>query len=605
MKTIFPYIKMIKAYVLLGNTIKGYFIFGGAIALINNITLMIGGIQGEGVVSTGNILIKALSRLGYFTYGFRNFSSRIKGGHTNYIIEIATKKILACSDKLDILVATDMETVEVNIEKLKEGGLLLYDSIIDPKGYFVDEDFKAISFPFTNIAKQHGSYIMKNTAIVAFITKLLGISIDAIENIIREIYEKKGEATIEKNLLVFEKAIKVYEESMKGYRSYTLNKGSVNKMASMIGNEALALGALMAGCRFVPSYPITPASEILEYMAKHLPDYNGVVIQTEDEISAVTMAIGGAYAGARTMTASSGPGLSLMMEGIGLAGMAEIPIVVLDVQRVGPSTGLPTKHEQSDLQFLYNSSHGEIPLIIISPYSVEECFYQSIEAFNLAEKYQCPVIILSDLALGLSIQTIEDLNKDKIVIDRGKLISKNDINELQHDFKRFDFTEDNISPRTIPGVSGGIHKVTGLEHSLIGTPNNDSEIRKKMMDKRLNKVKELESIDGVNLWENQNSELLILSMGSGYGIIKKVIEDNNLPVSYGVFKRIKPLPTKQLDNLFEKYSKILILENNATAQLASIIKQSIDSHNKITSLLKYNGMPFELNEVKSKIEELI
>lgn len=573
--------------------------------MINNTTLMIGGTQGEGIVSTGNILIKALSRLGYFTYGFRNFSSRIKGGHTNYIIEIGTKKVLACSDKLDILVAPDMETVEINIERLKRGGLLLYDSIIDPEGYFVNEDFKAISFPFTDIAKKHGSYIMKNTALIGFLTSLLGIPQGSIGDVIKETYKKKGSEVIEKNLSVLKKSLEEYEELMEEFKNYNLDKPSGNKMASMLGNEALALGALMGGCRFVPSYPITPASEILEYMAKILPNYNGVVIQTEDEISAVTMAIGGAYAGARTMTASSGPGISLMMEGIGLAGTAEIPLVIAAVQRTGPSTGLPTKHEQSDIQFLYNSSHGEIPLIIIAPYSVEECFYQAIEAFNLSEKYQCPVIILSDLALGLSQQTIDELDKNKIIIDRGKLISREALDELTHNFKRFDFTEDNISPRSIPGLPGGIHKVTGLEHSLIGAPSNDVETRKKMMDKRLNKIKELENVEGIDLFENQTTDLLILSMGSNYGTVKKAVEDNSLPVSYGVFKRIKPIPLKQLNILFNKYSKILIVENNATGQLASIVKENISSHNKITSLLKYNGMPFELGEIKSKIEELI
>jgi len=576
---------------------------GGA-TLVKNITLMIGGIQGEGIVSTGNILIRALSRLGYYAFGFRNFSSRIKGGHTNYIIEISTERVLACSDKLDILIATDMETVEINIARLRNGGLLIHDSVIDPKGYFVEENYDILSFPFTDIAKEKGSYIMKNTAILGLLISILGIPIKSIEELMKDTFKRKGNKIIEDNISVLNKSFRTFSD-MNISNSFTLEKSRGVKRASMIGNEAIAFGSLMAGCRFVPTYPITPASEIMEEMARYLPKYNGIVIQTEDEISAITMAIGGAYAGARTMTASSGPGISLMMEGIGLAGMAEIPVVIANIQRVGPSTGLPTKHEQSDISFVYNSSHGEIPLIIVTPYSVEECFYQSIEAFNLAEKYQCPVIILSDLSLGLSRQTIEALDKDKIVIDRGKLVNKNNLKDSPIDFKRYDFSEDNISLRSIPGLMGGIHKVTGLEHSLIGIPNNDAKIRRKMMDKRLKKIKDLENIKGIDLFEKINNNLLILTIGSNYGIVKKAIEDNNLSISYGVFRRIKPLPMRDLKDIFERYTKVMIVENNATGQLASIIKENIPCHEKIYSLLKYDGRPFEVNEIISKIEELI
>lgn len=571
----------------------------------DNITLMIGGMQGEGIVSTGNILIKTLSRLGYFTYGFRNFSSRIKGGHTNYIIEISTEEVLACSDELDILIASDMETVEVNIDRLKDGGLLIHDSIFDPKGYFVQENFEILSFPFTDIAKENGSYIMKNTSLIGLLTRILNIPIKEVKQLIEETYRKKGEGVVSKNIAVLKKSFEEPIDAEDLLSRYNLNTSFNEKRASMLGNEAIGLGALMAGCRFMPAYPITPASEIMEYLSKKLPNYNGIVIQTEDEISAVTMAIGGAYGGSRSITASSGPGLSLMMESLGLAGISEIPLVIVDVQRAGPSTGLPTKHEQSDIQFLYYGPHGEIPSIILTPYSVEECFYQTIDAFNLAEKYQCPVIILSDLSLGLSRQTITELNRNKIIIDRGKIFNSSNLDSNDIDFKRFEFTEDNISPRTLPGFINGIHKVTGLEHSLIGTPNNDPENRKKMMDKRLNKVRELEDGENIDIFEDGNNDLLVLSLGSNYGLVKKAINDNNLACDYGVFRMIKPMPIKQLKSLSEKYSKILIVENNARGQLLSIIRQEIDCHSKFHSLLKYDGTPFKVSEIKTKIEELI
>jgi len=573
--------------------------------LANNITLMIAGIQGEGIVSTGNILIKTLSRLGYYTYGARSFASRIKGGHTSYMIEISTKEVLACNDKLDILIASDMESIETNIGKLRNGGLLVHDSIINPKDYFVQEDFQILSFPFTDIAKELGSSIMKNTSIIGLIGRLLNIPMKSIDSIIRDTYIKKGENIILKNLFILEKSYNTSIDIKKFSKKYSLRSVTPQKRPSMIGNQAIALGALMGGCRLMAAYPITPASEIMEYLSKNLPKYNGILVQTEDEIAAVTLAIGGAYAGARSMTATSGPGISLMMEGIGLAGMTEIPIVIVDSQRAGPSTGLPTKHEQSDIQFLYYGPHGEIPLIIVTPYSVEECFYQTIDAFNLAEKYQCPVVILSDLTLGLSRQTIDNLSKDRINIDRGKIVDEGKSSDYIHSFKRFDFSKDNISTRSFPGMENGIHKVTGLEHSVIGVPNNTPENRKKMMDKRLNKIKELEAESNIDLFGDLNSDLLVLSIGSNYGIIKKAVEGFNLPIVYGMFKIIKPLPTKQLKSLLDTYSKILIVENNATGQLISIIKQEMGYNEKLNSLIKYDGTPFKIKEIKDRAEELI
>ncbi len=575
------------------------------INLLNNVTLMIGGVQGEGIVSTGNTLIKTLSRLGYHTYGFRNFSSRIKGGHTNYILEISTDKVLACSDKLDILVASDRDTIDINIDSLKEGGLLICDSILDPHEYINNRNIEVIMFPFTDIAKEFGTYIMKNTSLVGFLGKLFNIPFNNLAKVIKETFAKKSDEIISKNVLVLEKSYTKETDNNTLTTEYNLASADNEKRASMIGNEAIALGALMAGCRFMPSYPITPASEVMEYLSKKLWNYNGIVIQTEDEIAAITMAIGGAYSGARTMTATSGPGISLMMEGIGLAGIAEIPVVIVDTQRVGPSTGLPTKHEQSDISALYYASHGEIPLIILTPYSVEECFYQGIEAFNLAEKYQCPVVILSDLSLGLSRQTIDALDKDKIIINRGKFLKSEETIANESSFSRFAFTKDNISPRSLPGFPNGIHKVTGLEHSVIGTPNQDPENRKKMMNKRLDKIRELELENNIAIFGKQDNDLLILSMGSNYGIIKKAVEDRNLSADYGTFKLIKPLPKKQLKDLFNKYSKILIVENNATGQLFSIIKQELPFYDKLYSLLKYDGNPFTINEIKTKVEELI
>ncbi|WZL74167.1 2-oxoacid:acceptor oxidoreductase subunit alpha [Clostridiaceae bacterium 35-E11] len=578
--------------------------------MTKSITLMLGGTQGEGIVSTGNILIRALSRAGYYTYGCRTFSSRIKGGHTNYRIDIHTDKIFSTKDQLDILVAFDQDSIELNYANLKKNGLLIYDDIITVKDLISDasqEDIHIFSAPLTGIAKKYGSTLMKNSATVGLLGKLLQLPISYLEEIICTIFKKKGTEIIEKNLSILKEAYAVHLGNASKFTAYHLpNIAHSRNRASMLGNEAIALGALAAGCRFMSAYPITPASEIMEYLTKKFPSYGGAMVQTEDEISAVTMAIGASYAGCRSMTATSGPGISLMMEGIGLAGMGEIPLVIVDVQRGGPSTGLPTKHEQSDIHSLYYGPHGEISSIILAPYTVEECFYQTIKAFHFADQYQCPVFILSDLMLGLSRQTIDDLDKSTILIDRGAMTSDHDLNGIKEAFfKRFRFTEQGISPRSIPGQPFGIHHVTGIEHVEEGKPSEESVNRKRMMDKRLNKVASLKAKDGIALFGTLDSPFLILTIGSNYGLTKRAIEEHQYPVAYGVFQRIKPFPETQMKRLVEKYDKILVIENNATAQLASIIKQEAGCHHKIFSLLKYDGNPFTLKEIKSSIEELI
>ena len=271
-----------------------------------------------------------------------------------------------------------------------------------------------------------------------------------------------------------------------------LDKADGQKRLFMIGNDAIALGAIAGGCRFMAAYPITPASEIMEYLIKKLPALGGAVIQTEDEIAAATMAIGANYGGVRAITASAGPGLSLKMEAIGLSGMTETPLVIVDTQRGGPSTGLPTKQEQSDLMAMIYGTHGEIPKIVLAPSTVQEAFYDTAEAFNLAEEYQCPVIILSDLQLSLGKQTVEPLEFDKVEIRRGKLITE-DLPEIENKgyFKRYEVTEDGVSPRVIPGVKNGIHHVTGVEHDETGKPSESAVNRNLQMDKRFRKVEKI------------------------------------------------------------------------------------------------------------------
>lgn len=578
--------------------------------MTKKITIVFGGIQGEGVVSTGDTFIKALSRSGYFAYGYRTFSSRIKGGHTHYTIEISTEKVLSCSEAIDILVAFDQDSIDLHHNQIKEGGLLIYDDIILVKELqrtLTDKKITWFAAPLTKNAKAYGSTVMKNTAIIGLLGKLLQLPFSNVKEVIQQNFQRKGEEIVAKNLSVLQESYNSRLIEDLGISVYALSSPEApGRRASMIGNEAIALGALAAGCRFMAAYPITPASEIMEYLTKKFTQMNGVMIQTEDEISAVTMTLGASYAGVRSMTATSGPGISLMMEGIGLAGMAEIPMVIVDAQRGGPSTGLPTKHEQSDMACLYHGPHGEIPAILLSPYSVEECFYQTMEAFNLAEIYQCPVFVMSDLNLSLSRQTIDPLDIHKIPIARGKVAkASNHALDVEQPYKRFLFTADGISPRAYPGMPNHMHALTGIEHQETGRPDENSKNRSKMMEKRMSKLNPLKELPAVDLFGNPHSQLLILSTGSNYGIIKDAVESLPVPVAFGMIKRIKPLPMNQLTQLFQQYAKILVVENNYTGQLANILKQEIGCHHQIHSLVKYNGLPFTHSDIRRKIEELI
>ncbi|MFT9496143.1 2-oxoacid:acceptor oxidoreductase subunit alpha [Anaerosolibacter sp.] len=577
--------------------------------MIKQLTLMLGGIQGEGIVSVGDTLIRALSQAGYYAFGYRTFSSRIKGGHTNYVIDISTHKTLSCDDSLDILIAFDQDSIEINLPRLKKGGLLVYDDIVSVKELLASiapSSYTILPIPFTSIAKQYGNTLMKNTGVVGFLGQLFHMPFESVSRVISKNFKRKGEEIVANNMKALTACYELPLENNSLSHQYRLSPPQNNqKKASMLGNEAIAFGALMAGCRFMAAYPITPSSEVMEYLTKKFPSFNGVMIQTEDEISAITMTVGAAYGGVRSMTATSGPGLSLMMEGIGLAAMTEIPVVIADIQRGGPSTGLPTKHEQSDIDFLYYGAHGEIPIIILSPYTVEGCFYQTIDAFNLAEYYQCPVIILSDLHLGLSRQTIDPLDSSKIQIDRGKFLNSNGLTESDMPFKRFAFTDDGISSRIIPGQPFGMHHITGIEHMETGKPFEGNDNRKKMMDKRLKKLQGLKELDHIDVYGQLESDLLILSVGSNFGMIQRVIEGEQLPAAYGMFRMIKPMPIKQLEELCAKYKKILVIEGNATGQLAAIIKSEVGFHRKIESLLKYDGTPFKYEEIHNKIKELI
>ncbi|WP_342604880.1 2-oxoacid:acceptor oxidoreductase subunit alpha [Peribacillus sp. FSL E2-0159] len=579
--------------------------------MINQLSWKVGGQQGEGIESTGEIFCIALNRLGYYLYGYRHFSSRIKGGHTNNKIRVSTTETRAISDDLDILVAFDQETIDVNYKELHEGGIIIADAKFKP---VCPEDTKAELYivPFTEIAAELGTSLMKNMVAIGATCAVLGMEISVFNDVVDEIFGRKGEEIVKKNMDAITAGYKAMEV-MLGEKLGTmeLEKADGQKRMFMIGNDAIALGAVAGGCRFMAAYPITPASEIMEYLIKKLPQFGGTVIQTEDEIAAATMAIGANYGGVRAITASAGPGLSLKMEAIGLAGITETPIVIVDTQRGGPSTGLPTKQEQSDLMAMIYGTHGEIPKIVMAPSTVEEAFYDTAEAFNLAEEYQCPVIVLSDLQLSLGKQTVQPLDYGKVEIRRGKLVDF-EIEEAENKsyFKRYEVTEDGVSPRVVPGMKNGIHHVTGVEHDETGRPSETALNRKLQMDKRMRKLNNLTNTFQTPVYKNtphEEADLLILGFNSTRGTIDEAIgrlETDGMKVNHAQIRLIHPFPADEVLSLVQSAKKVVVIENNATGQLANIIKMNVGHVNKIKSILKYDGNPFLPHEIHTQCKEM-
>lgn len=574
--------------------------------MLEQLSWKVGGQQGEGVESTGETFAVALNRQGYYVYSFRHFSSRIKGGHSNDKVRVSLQRYRASVDYTDVLLAFDQESIDLNVSEVKEGGVVIADAKFHPTA---PDHVRLFTIPLTKIAEECGSAIMKNMVSLGASACVLGLPIDIFTEVLEERFLRKGQKVVDQNMAAIQRGFDYIRELGGANPDFALRPADGTRRLFMMGNDALALGALAAGARVMPAYPITPASDVMESLIKKFPKVGGVVIQTEDEIAAMTMTIGSAYAGARALTATSGPGLSLMMEAIGLSGMTETPVVIIDTQRGGPSTGLPTKQEQSDILAALFGTHGEIPKIVLYPGTTEECFTVMGEAFNLAEHYQCPVIVMTDLGLSLSKQSTDSLSLDMIHIDRGAVLTADQLSaETKDEFKRYALTESGVSPRVYPGLKGGLHHVTGVEHTETGRPNETTSNRQDMMEKRMRKLDGVELPNSLTVNGTPEADLAIIGVGSNVGSIGEAVDrlraegHNVTQIQLNV---LLPFPTNVLNATLAKAKKVLVVENNATAQVRKLMSFFGVQHPAIESLLKFNGGPFLPTEIHNHCKELI
>ena len=571
-----------------------------------------GGQQGQGVESCGEILGRVLAQEGYSLFSQRLFASRIKGGHTTIALRIATKKVATIGEHVDCLVALDQETIDLHGKEVPEGGVVLADAAFHPKW----EEHTGRIFlplPITDLAKKYGSTQMKNIAALGMSAGLLGFPELPFYRFIAERFAKKGNEIIDKNKGIFKEGYDIAIEALHGIELGKLATPKKTDQFYLLGNEAAALGAISAGARFMASYPITPATEIMEYVIKVIHKIKGTVVQTEDELAAVTMAMGAGYAGVRAFTATSGPGLSLMAESISMATMAEIPVVIIDVMRAGPSTGMATKVEQSDIRYAIGSGHGDAEKIVLAAASIEDCYYITQEAFNLAEEFQTPVILLSDLQFGMCKQSVPAFDLNRIDIRRGKLVRDGlpPLNTQKKDyFHRFEDVEDGISPRTIPGVENGMFLSTGLEHNVYGKPAEGQGDRVMEMNKRHRKWQGVSSAikPFYVTHEEPECDLLLIGITSTDGALEETreeLEEAGYKVNHLHLRLLSPFPEKELRPYIEGAKKVLIVEENLTAQLRELFAIHFTCHDKLLSLLQYDGTPFVTSTIVNKAKEVL
>lgn len=547
--------------------------------------ILVGGAAGQGIDTTVAILEKTLKKSGYFVFTIRDFMSRVRGGHNFSMLRFGTEVITSHNDELDGIIALNDETIELHKDKLKERGFILCDSSLSAQGE------KIIKLDMDKMAKDLGNVRVSGSIAVGAVLKLFGESLEYAHEVMKTSVK---DTYLEVNL----KAIKSGYDSVD--KRFEHMDGQFKDWMLISGSKALAMGAIAAGLRFYSAYPMSPSTAVMEFLAAKSNETGIVVEQAEDEIAAINMALGASYAGARAMTGTSGGGFCLKVEALGFSGIAEIPLVAVDVQRPGPATGLPTRTEQSDLRFVISAAQGEFPRMVIALRNHKDAFYQTIRAFHMAEKYQLPVILLSDQYLGDTTATVEPYDITNIEVAEPSAAE-----DIQGEYLRYRLTEDGISPRLIPGKSKHLVSADSDEHDEFGFITESAKVRTDMMDKRMKKLIKLEEeLIEPDFLGALECTVLLLGWGSTYGPLAEAVERLNEkePGKYGalVFGDVYPLPVKKLKEFAASAKYIINVEQNATGQLGGLIRETTGI-TCTSSILKYDGRQISGEEIAQRI----
>jgi 2-oxoglutarate ferredoxin oxidoreductase subunit alpha len=582
----------------------------------SDVLVGIGGAAGDGVASAGNTLALSVARQGQAVYAYNAYQSVIRGGHSWLRLRISAKKPLNHGDQVDALIALNQDTLDRHLQELVAGGVALYNSTKLRPSYEPPKGVQLCPLPVPDLTPAYKDLpVMQNTVAAGAVIGLMGLDFRGLESVLESTFAKKPQV------------VKINMEAAKAGYDYAAAhftplraqlRQAPQKWAMVSGNELMAMGAALAGCKFYCAYPMSPATHILEWFAAHGKEMGICVRQVEDEISVINMSIGAGHMGARSMCATSGGGLALMTEAIGLSGMLETPVVVVNVQRAGPSTGVPTKTEQGDLNQAFGASQGDFPRIIIAPLSMTDCFTTPALAFNVSDRYQCPVIILSDLLMAEGNETVDPALLDvEFQIDRGELITAmsgggNRREAAGEPYLRYKDTESGISPRAVPGVPGHLHVAASDEHDedgvLISDVYTDTVRRKKMADKRSRKMATvLEHLPAPKLEGPLDAEVTLVGWGSTWGVLTEAVEQLNregISTSHLQIKFLVPFHVTEVSAILGKSRRVIVVENNQSGQFARHLRAEtgIVAQGHIR---KYDGEPFEPKHIVAAVKELV
>jgi 2-oxoglutarate ferredoxin oxidoreductase subunit alpha len=571
--------------------------------MATEITVGIAGAAGDGLDRTGDTLARTAARLGLHLYTYNSYQSLIRGGHTWLRLRLAEEKVDNHGDHLNVLVALNQDGIERHAREVEPGGAIVFngarfqcDPVLVPKGVAL------VPLPVPEMTAKLGKLppVMQNTAALGALLHLIGFDLEATAEILLETFKKKGQEIIDQNVGVLRAG---YEHAARtaptlGYH-WTFSR---KRRPVVTGNHMMALGAVAGGCKFYSAYPMSPASFILHWLAAHSEKVGVVVKQAEDELAVVNLAIGAGHAGVRSMCATSGGGFALMSEAIGMAGMIETPVVVVNVQRGGPSTGLPTKTEQGDLNQVFGASQGDYPRVIIAPRDATDCFHSTVEALNLAESFQLPVTLISDLLLGEHRSTVdpEAISSD-VPIERGEWVTALGPDAAGNGgYKRYALTPSGVSPRMRPGQAGGIHVSGTDDHDeygvLISDEHTNPAIRRKMHEKRMRKMEGVRArLQPPVLEGPASAEVTLIGWGSTWSAIHEAaarLTRDGVAASQLHFKYIHPFHAREARAILEKCRRTVVVENNFTGQFARHLRAE-SGFGVDHVLTRYDGEPFE------------
>ena len=563
---------------------------------MEDLSIVLCGEAGQGIQTVEKLFTRIIKKAGFNLFSTKEYMSRVRGGSNSTEIRISTKSVSAYIDRIDILIPLNGDAIQHIQKRILKNTLIIGEE----KNIKTKKNSKKIAFPIAKTAEEIGSKIYSNTVAVGILSSILGINKKILKDVTKEYFQNKKRDIINKNIKAAEKGYDLFKDLIEKEKiNFKLNKPkSKNDNILLNGAESIGLGAIAGGCNFISSYPMSPSTGVLTFLSKNSQDFNIIAEQAEDEISAINMVIGAWYAGARGMVTTSGGGYALMTEGISLAGMIESPVVIHLAQRPAPATGLPTRTEQGDLEHALYSSHGEFPKILFAPATLEDGFYLTQKAFDIADKYQIPVYILTDQYFIDSFYGIKDL-------DLNKIRKKNHFIKTTKNYKRYKLIKNGISPRGIPGYGSGLVCVDSDEHDESGRITEDMEIRNKMVEKRLKKFSEIQKeIIPPELIGKKDYKYLIIGWGSNYHLIKEAIVNiDDEKIAHLHFRQVFPIHEDTLKFL-KKADKAIMIENNATSQFSKLIRQQTGYEIK-NRILQYNGLPFSVETLIKEIKKII